>query len=566
MLFRASIFLASLSLAAAGGQGNGNGNANGNANGANNGFANQNPTTNNGATIPLTESFIRSVNGAEDARSAPDAELIRLSGTNYPDGVGLGLSGVEGSVPNARMISNTVADPETLPPNAQPGKSRASDMLWQWGQFMDHDIGLTEEMPNNNDFTITSPDCANDVICTINMRRAFFHWSDATPQVREQLNEITGFLDANTVYGSTIERNAALRDNGNGGRMLMTADGLLPGILSGVNNAFPDFLSANAPDQFSGGDIRVNEQLGLLAIHTLWVREHNRRAGQLQQAFPTATDEQLYQMARKIVIAEIQAITYKEFLPILIGTAAPDLAAYTGFDPNVNPGTSQEFSACAFRVGHTFLSERLLFHDGNGVVGSESLVNLFFTPGSVRQNPLLIDLILIGQTINPANEADTKVIPAVRDNLFGLPDAGVGRDLVVFNIMRGRDHGLPRYNDMRAGLGLTRKFNFNEVTRNPLIAAELSTAYGGDVNLCDPWICGLAEDAVGGGELGELFSFIIADQFQRYMDGDRFFYLNDPDVRAQSLLNIGIDVDTITLADVINANTIGGVGPDAMLA
>jgi peroxidase len=372
--------------------------------------------------------------------------------------------------------------------------------------------------------------------------------------------------DASNVYGHTVERNVALRDMNNRGRMLMTADGILPGLLPGVTNAFPDFLSANAPDQFSGGDIRVNEQMGLLAIRTLWVREHNRRAWQLQQAFPTATDEQLYQMARKIVTAEIQGITYKEFLPILIGTEAPDLAAYSGFNPNVNPGVAQEFSACAFRVGHTFLSERLLFHDGNNVVGSESLINLFFTPGSVRQNPLLIDQVLIGQTINPANEADTKVIPAVRDNLFGLPVSKVGRDLVVFNIMRGRDHGLPRYNAMREGLGLTRKNNFNEITTNSLIATELSQAYNGDIDLCDPWICGLAEDPVAGGELGQLFAVVIADQFQRFMDGDRFFYLNDSDVRDQSLLNIGINVDTITLADVLNANTIGGVGPDAMLA
>jgi hypothetical protein len=180
MMFKTSIFLASLSLAAAGGQGNGNGNGNDNGNSGFGGFG-DGGTTNDGdpnvnltptATIPLTQNFIRSVNGSEDPRSAPDAELIRLSGpANYPDGVGNGLNGVEPSFPNARLISNMVSDPETLPPNAQPGKSRGSDMLWQWGQFMDHDIGLTEEVATNSVFTVTSPDCTNDVICTIGMRR-----------------------------------------------------------------------------------------------------------------------------------------------------------------------------------------------------------------------------------------------------------------------------------------------------------------------------------------------------------------------------------------------------------
>jgi hypothetical protein len=82
--------------------------------------------------------------------------------------------------------------------------------------------------------------------------------------------------------------------------------------------------------------------------------------------------------------------------------------------------------------------------------------------------------------------------------------------------------------------------------RNYLIAAELFAAYGGNIDLCDPWICGLGEDTVGGGELGELFSTVIADQFQRFTDGDRFFYLNDPDVRDSAILATGINVEILS--------------------
>eukprot|EP00339_Tiarina_fusa_P014798 CAMPEP_0117028848 /NCGR_PEP_ID=MMETSP0472-20121206/20943_1 /TAXON_ID=693140 ORGANISM="Tiarina fusus, Strain LIS" /NCGR_SAMPLE_ID=MMETSP0472 /ASSEMBLY_ACC=CAM_ASM_000603 /LENGTH=216 /DNA_ID=CAMNT_0004736457 /DNA_START=85 /DNA_END=733 /DNA_ORIENTATION=+ len=133
-----------------------------------------------GGSIPLTLTNIRSFDGSEDPRSAPDAELLRLSGPNtYPDGIG--AEGAESQLffPNARMISNTVADPNTLPLD------------------LDHDIGLTEGVAE--EFTITSPDCSTDTICTIPMRRAVFHWNDATPQTREQLNEINGFLDASSV-------------------------------------------------------------------------------------------------------------------------------------------------------------------------------------------------------------------------------------------------------------------------------------------------------------------------------------------------------------------------------
>lgn len=55
-------------------------------------------------------------------------------------------------------------------------------------------------------------------------------------------------------------------------------------------------------------------------LHTLWVREHNRVANQLYQVMgPNFDDEFYYQHARRIVIAELQLIIYKEYLPVLIG-------------------------------------------------------------------------------------------------------------------------------------------------------------------------------------------------------------------------------------------------------
>ena len=56
----------------------------------------------------------------------------------------------------------------------------------------------------------------------------------------------------------------------------------------------------------------------------------------LAQKHPNWTDEQLYQGARQIVIGEIQAITFNQFLPSLLGPNA--LTAYRGYNPNVNPG------------------------------------------------------------------------------------------------------------------------------------------------------------------------------------------------------------------------------------
>ncbi len=66
------------------------------------------------------------------------------------------------------------------------------------------------------------------------------------------------------------------------------------------------------------------------------------------------TDEQLYQEARKINIAEYQSIIYNEWIPAVLGPNA--LPAYTGYNPNVNATISNEFSTVAFRFGHSLVS------------------------------------------------------------------------------------------------------------------------------------------------------------------------------------------------------------------
>lgn len=101
---------------------------------------------------------------------------------------------------------------------------------------------------------------------------------------------------------------------------------------------------------FLAGDIRSNEQLGLLAMHTIWFRQHNFLAERLRILNPRWDEDTVFQEARKIVGAQMQHITYSEWLPYIIGEQGMEiLGAYRGYDPNVNPTISNEFTTAAFR-------------------------------------------------------------------------------------------------------------------------------------------------------------------------------------------------------------------------
>jgi peroxidase len=70
---------------------------------------------------------------------------------------------------------------------------------------------------------------------------------------------------------------------------------------------------------FLAGDVRVNVQVGLTAMHTIWVREHNRIATALRDLNPHITGDDIFHEARKIVGAEMQVITYEQWLPKILG-------------------------------------------------------------------------------------------------------------------------------------------------------------------------------------------------------------------------------------------------------
>ena len=439
------------------------------------------------------------------------------------------------TLPSARAISNAAS----MQPNSVsvPNSKGVSAMLMQWGQFLDHDLDLTRagDEPWNIAVANDDPEFGSLYGDSGTMPGGMpFHrsvWVPGTTNPREQLNVSTAFIDASQIYGSDEATAMSLRDPTGGGRLNML-NGLLP---------------KDSSEKFFSGDERVREQVGLTSMHTLFSREHNRIADELAQQYrdERATpgqpvdeadlDETVYQETRKLVGAMMQSITFNEFLPALLGSSAP--GAYDPdsdiYDPDINPGIYTEFSTAAYRFGHSTLAPTLLRLDEDflplpggplpleqAFFNAENLIDPASAIGGVGIEPFLRGLVT-----QQAQAVDTLIVDALRNMLF--PTMG-GFDLAALNMQRGRDHGLPTYNQMRGILGLDtyeRGWDDPDLTFSDDIIGALTGVYGVDgFDDLDLWIGGLAEAHQGDSLLGELFTKIVAGQFDLLRKGDRFWF------------------------------------------
>lgn len=490
----------------------------------------------------------RSIDGSDNhpwhwETGAAYTQLRRLIEPYYTDGV-YSMSGYDR--PSPREISNAVhAQSQSIPNTLQ-----ASDYLWQWGQFLDHDISLTGGttpaelanivVPEGDEFF--DPDGTGIQVMTFN--RSLYDPSTGTGRdnLRQQVNEITSWIDASNVYGSDPVRAAALRTNDGSGRLKTSGDNLLPWNTETLPNA-----PHSGNDFFLAGDVRANETVSLIALHTVFVREHNRLADKIAAEHPSWSGERVYQKARQIVGAQMQVITYQEFLPALLGKGV--IAPYRGYNPMVDASISNVFSTAAFRFGHSAVNPVLLRLDALGheiSAGHIAIREAFFSPQRIIQEGG-IDPILRGLAHQLAQRIDPHVIDDLRSFLFGSPGHG-GFDLVSLNIQRGRDHGLPSYNKAREAFGLSRANSFADISLDLKRQQQLASVYV-NVDDVDLWVAGLSENPVTGSHLGELFHTIVKQQFEALRDGDRFWYqltLSEKERR---------DVENTKLSDIIRRNT-----------
>ncbi len=413
---------------------------------------------------------------------------------------------------NPRAISNNFFQSEET-----QNYKKASDFLWLWGQFIDHDITLTD-LNKNEPMNIEIPKCDRyfDLSCTGTNELVFFRSESVLVDgVREQINRTTSYLDGSMIYGSNMVRAQTLRTMDGSGKFILDSNGYLPKNKWGLPN-----LPSSSPYFFAAGDIRVNDHIGLMAMHNLFAREHNYWAEELRKKNKKFSGDELYQKARAIVIAEIQNITFNEFLPILVGTYAP--AVDSKYNENLESSILSEFSTSAYRMGHTLVSGDFYLESVKGVSSTVKLRDSFFNPSEYSRSG--IESIMLGFSKHVAQERDPMINKELQNFIMVSQEEGIF-DLFAFNIQRGRDHGIPSYNDLREAVGFSRVREFNEISKNGDFNYSMEVMYK-SVDEIDPWLGLIAEKASNSALLGATASHIIARQFKLLRDSDRFWFTN----------------------------------------
>jgi peroxidase len=429
--------------------------------------------------------------GTKRVRLMPNA-------SGYFDSSHIPVDESNSQLPSARRIMEQVFS-QSLP-KADKGSNH---LMLEFGHFIVQDtIGRT--LTNDTDpFPMPCDGEIQDVLFCPMTGRSYSipfprseHASGSSP--RASMNGETAFLDMSNMYGNTNEAHTEVRSF-EGGRVQLDEQGLPP-ILD-----------------------KYNSSPGVFAMYCIFLRYHNILADVFAAEDPSLTDEELFQMARHRNIAIYQFNAEEKYIPTLLGTK---LEPYVAYDPIVDPSIDEFFAAASFRYAHSSLSGlvRMLDENFDPITADPLILRDVFRQPSPNDVPRVIrnhggiEVFLRGLTIQNSKSSDSSF---VRDlNYFTEATS-------LLDIQRGRDLGLPSYNDAREAFGLSRLTSFEELAGYDYedITDALKNLYG-DVNKVDAYVGALVEAHNLGEEIGPLFTMSIKNQFERLRDGDRFWYRN----------------------------------------
>jgi hypothetical protein len=436
-------------------------------------------------------------------------------------------------------------------------------MVMQWGQFLDHDLTSTPTTRGFNQSVLQCcsrsggrlasdllhPDCKpidipaddsfynlHNVTCMDFIRSSPAPRQDCALGPRDQINQITSYLDGSNIYGSSAEEQHELRLMAKGKLKytdLHIRKPLLP-PLSPLASAEECRIRTPNLHCFHAGDHRVNEQPGLATMHTLWLREHNRVALKFSELNPHWSDDRTFLETRRFIGAVMQHITYNEWLPIILGPRVLEIfelklkprGYYQGYNTSVNPTIANAFASAAFRFGHSLVKSSIsrCNKEFRQVPFHVQLHKEMNNPSNLH-NFGSVDRILLGLISDKLARRDEFITAELTNHLFQTPRSHFGMDLAALNLQRGRDHGLAPYNIWREQCGLRRFTDWQqlEAVMDRKTVGRIENVYE-HVDDIDLFTGGMAEKPVVGGIVGPTFACIIGQQFLNLRKGDRFWY------------------------------------------
>jgi peroxidase len=410
-------------------------------------------------------------------------------------------------LPSARRIMEELF--RKVPP--KPDKD-SSAILLAMGEFIAQDIVMFSTNDTES-FDVPCDGELNDLVYCPGTGQQYnitesipFHRlvSGTRNGVRATINEQTAYLDLSNVYG--ISEEDANRRRAAGGKMALDEEGLFP------------------EDKIAW--VSGNKSPSSYALMVVFARYHNLIASNWADRDPSLSDDDIFHIARRRTIAVYQQLVEEKYLPFVVGDR---LNAYSGYDESVDPAIDEFFAAVAFRYGHSSLPSvvRMLDEKFDPMPSSPLLLrDIFAQPPPNHVQALVkryggVEPFLRGLVTVPSKAIDL----SFADDLNIYTSATAVKD-----IQRGRDVGIPRYNDVREamGRGRSRLQSMEELANgNPVALEALRSLYDDNVNLVDAYVGALLEDTSSYlNPLAPTLTWSIKDQFERIRDGDRYWYKN----------------------------------------
>ncbi|XP_014256496.1 uncharacterized protein LOC106670552 [Cimex lectularius] len=285
------------------------------------------------------------------------------------------------------------------------------------------------------------------------------------------LNGATGYLDASSIYGVADEQVDRIKSH-------------------------HGYININACDLCQSGS-------GIGVLYSLFYKEHNRIVDELTKLNRAWPEDILFEETRKIVSAQIQHITFNEFLPIVLqendwGLPLKTRGFHNDYSSSVEAGTIYEAAITSLNVIPSVVPPNLSITNETGTLSDSGFVG-----------------ILQSSFLTPAK------MPNLNFNKFrGYPSASQILD-------QSRHNQAASYIEQVKECTGEYISDFSQI----LFVSEenrklLSTLYS-DVSQIDLLIGGMLESPLHGALVGPTFACLLSKQFNLLKVHDRFWYEND---------------------------------------